>query len=203
MHIVIKYALVFPNITFKVYSNPILHLEILKQDEAENVLQILEIQDDTEISFIHFTINSFQDITIEFYISNFTARFRHPIRGIYLNKRLISCPPMKEAIDNVYKQFRLEYNVPNDLQPTYFIMITIPKDKIDIRRHYSTKRVVFKDQDQFVSVVATIVRDQFLKFLQNKSNENVQQNPINTSSPNFVKLPTPTQTRSSSNQMKA
>lgn len=202
-HIVIKYAIIFTNISFTIYSNytpknSSKYFEILKSNDISQVLTKLKIQNDVDIPFIHYdTKESIHEMNIEFYLSNFMAEFQNPIQGIYLNRRLISCPPIKEAVGKIYKYFRIKNNIPDVSKSPYFIMISIPKDKIDIRRHYSTKRVVFQDQDKLISDISKVVKSELSLLEQYKSKENMPYDSASSSA--LAKSSASSQTRSSSN----
>ena len=188
LHVVFKYAFIFPSIRFLVYSNreidsqnDSLVFDTVKPTDRQNILNLLKPQGNDQ--FFQIKSDSYSDAKFELYLSNFMTNFKHNIRGIYLNKRLISCPPIKAAVDAIYTKYKEKNKITNITKSPYFIMIEIPSDKIEIQRYYTSKRVTFIDQDRIIGYIRAMVEYE-LGFMETiKSQENISQGTAYTSTP--------------------
>ncbi len=88
--------------------------------------------------------------------------FARKTRGeqyLFVNGRFIKSPYLNHAINKAYEEL-----IPNDLHPSYFLMMEIDPAKIDINIHPTKTEVKFEEERSIYAIIRTAVRQALGKF---------------------------------------
>ncbi len=167
-----EYAIAYPNISFKLYSDNEL---VFSTDVKNNLIDRLKdvIKKDVVNNLIYFEHN--QD---KFFIYGFItpvefSQVNKSLQMFYVNKRPIASRILSQALYDAYRDA-----LPTGRHPVGIIFINVPYEFIDVNVH-PTKRVIkFKDEDFIYEILKNllkkVVKDYYIK--QQKIDINITQN---------------------------
>lgn len=160
--VILKYAILYPYISFRLYSNNNKLIETSQSHDPTEILKYFQIHGNNhDFVFYHSTIN-LEDIgKLEYYVSNFVKTFKSWARGIYINNRLVSCPEIKKEVDALYNEYRKKNGITDIGKPPYFFFFTMNLDKGNIQQYFLTKTVQFPQQKSLITVIRNIIICEF------------------------------------------
>jgi DNA mismatch repair protein MutL len=153
-----EYAIVYPNISFKFYSDAELVLstlsttellqrlkDVIKRDIVDNLIYFANIQDKLHIyGFV---------TPIEF------SQVNKSLQMFYVNKRPVTSRILSQALYDAYRDA-----LPTGRHPVGIIFINVVSDSVDVNVH-PTKRVIkFKDENYIYEILKNLIKNKLKDF---------------------------------------
>ncbi|KAJ1920752.1 DNA mismatch repair protein [Mycoemilia scoparia] len=91
-------------------------------------------------------------------VSNMNHENRKTIFLLFINHRLVDCPPLKRAVENLYTSIH-----PKSSKPFAYIDIQLDPRTVDVNVHPTKREVQFLNQDEIISEITEKIRGMLTK----------------------------------------
>lgn len=165
-----EYAIAYPNISFKLYSDNNL---VFSVSSTENLLKRIKdiLKKELVDNFVYFEYN---DKITKLYGYITPIEYSHINKSLqmyYINKRPVSVRVLSQALYDAYKEF-----LSTGRHPVGIIFLHLPAERIDVNVH-PTKRIVKLKDEEFIyntlkNIIQKTIKEYYTKTESNFSTEN-------------------------------
>ncbi len=189
IHTVEEYAIAYPEISFKLYSDNNL---ILSVSQTNNLLERIKeiLKKEVVENFIKF---EYEDKIIKILCFITPIEYSHinkSLQMFYINKRPVSVRVLSQALYDAYKDI-----LSTGRHPVGIIFLDIPAERIDINVHPTKRIVKLKDEELIYNIIKNNLRQKINKYYSKVSQnfqkeENINRSEVNQSTivsePNYT-----------------
>lgn len=151
--LVSKYAVVYPYISFKFTSGTKEYIQTYGCGTPEEVLKLVFKIEQNDM-FFRVDSSPIPNSFVSLHLSTPTTTTKKVINAIFINGRLVSCPDIKRVVENAYCDM-----IGNGIKPSYFIILKLPQEDIDVNIHPSKKVVKFSMELELCECLRDTIRE--------------------------------------------
>ncbi|DAZ99650.1 TPA: hypothetical protein N0F65_001887 [Lagenidium giganteum] len=132
--------------------------------QASNQRDVIRVLFGTKLTneITEFSASSKQDSTardLDFNVRGFISNANYNLKKsqfiLFINNRLVDCPPLKRACDYVYSLY-----LPKHTHPFVYISLEMPPQNIDVNVHPTKREVHFLYEEQIVDAISQAIEKQ-------------------------------------------
>lgn len=153
-----EYAIAYPKISFKFYSDNELVFSVSATDNiVERIYEVIKKQ--IAENLIYFDYN---DEILKMYGFITPVEYSHVNKSIqmfYVNNRPITSRMLTQALYDAYRD-----NLPTGRHPIGIIFLDIPSDKIDVNVHPTKRIIKFYNEEQVYQTLKTVLQSKIKEY---------------------------------------
>ena len=102
--------------------------------------------------------NASYKLKIDGYISNANCSLKKLNFILFINNRLVDCPPLKHCLETIYQNY-----LPKGSHPFMYISLQIAPNNLDVNVHPTKHKVQFLNEEEIVECVSKCVESRLLE----------------------------------------